>query len=92
MVETNYTSTVRDAMDAWLHKHGRSDPRPMLDSMFYSYLFIRDYRGFHNYSEIDEWCNDQLGEENWYRQFNKLWFTSDSELVMFKLAWGGELA
>jgi len=81
---------VGEAMDAWLQANGISDPRPMLDGLFHSYLFTNDPRGHRDYSEMREWCDDRLGREHWHRSFNKFWFTGESELVMFKLAWGGE--
>lgn len=78
-------------MDAWTATNGKADPRTMLDRYFWSYLDTR-YGISHvgGYMEMDSWCNDNLGEENWYRQFNKVWFTSESDLTMFKLAWSGE--
>ncbi len=41
------------------------------------------------YAEMEQWCDDMLGEENWFRMFNKFWFTDEQCLTMFKLAWSG---
>lgn len=81
---------VRNFLDEWIATNGKADPREMLDQYFWSYLDTsRRYQGA-AMIEIDAWCNDMLGPENWYRQFNKVWFTSESELTMFKLTWSGE--
>lgn len=58
------------------------DPRLELDQLFWSH-----YRASNDHKEIEQWCNEMLGEENWYRLFNKYWFTSESEYVMFRLVW-----
>jgi hypothetical protein len=82
---------VRNFMDAWIATNGKADPRTMLDRYFWSYLDTSyGNRMGSGYMEMDAWCDDTIGPENWYRQFNKIWFTSESELTMFKLAWSGE--
>lgn len=84
--------SVRSFMDAWKATNGKADPRTMLDRHFWSYLdtsYGKHMSG--GYTETDAWCDDILGPENWYRQFNKIWFTSESELTLFKLTWSGEI-
>lgn len=83
--------SVRGFMDAWMATNGRADPRVMLDRYFWSYLDTSyGSRMSSGYMEIDAWCDATVGPENWYRQFNKIWFTSESELTMFKLTWSEE--
>jgi len=84
--------SVRSFMDAWKATNGGSDPREMLDRYFWSHLDTSRHRGRGaKMIEMDAWCDENLGEDNWYRMFNKVWFTSESELTMFKLAWSGEI-
>ena len=83
--------SVRGFMDVWMATNGKADPRQMLDRYFWSYLDTSHCNRIGSgYMEMDSWCDDTIGPENWYRQFNKIWFTSESELTMFKLAWSGE--
>lgn len=63
-------------------KYHQYDPRLELDKTFWSHIRHTD-----NHAEIEQWCNDTLGAENWYRMFNKYWFTSESDCVMFRLIW-----
>jgi len=77
--------TVKDAIDAWLTVNGKRDPRPMLDEYFSSYTDRVDV----DKNEIAIWCDENLGNENWYRAFNKYWFSTQSDLTMFRLAWQG---
>jgi hypothetical protein len=84
---TLFKMTVYDFLKKWDKENGSSDPRLMLDKFFYSYLFINDRRSLKDYHEREEWCGNNLGNENWHREFNKFWFTSESDLIMFKLAW-----
>lgn len=82
--------TVRNFMDSWIATNGNADPRSMLDRYFWSYLDASyGIRSRGGYVEMDAWCNATLGEENWYRMFNKYWFTSESDLTIFKLTWTG---
>lgn len=85
---------VRSFLHEWIAQNGNADPRPMLDSYFWSYLdnsrpYIGGYIGS-RMIEIDDWCNSNLGEENWHRLFNKIWFTSEQDLVLYKLTWSGD--
>lgn len=77
---------VRNYLDTWIATNGRADPREMLDRYFWSY---RSQNYYNTSSEIDHWCNEVIGQQNWHRMFNKYWFTSEEQLVMFKLTWGG---
>jgi len=79
--------TVGEALEKWAKLNGKSDPRPMLDSYFYSHIFVNDTWGGRSYAEHEAWCNDSLGPENWHREFAKFWFTSQSDLTMFKMVW-----
>jgi hypothetical protein len=81
--------TLGEGLAEFRKINGLSDPRLMLDHYFYSYRFENDFNGYRNYDDIEIWCDINLGENNWHREFNKFWFTSKSELVMFKLAWSG---
>lgn len=82
--------TVRSFMDVWMATNGKADPRVMLDRYFWSYVAKWHLvANMHPDIEIERWCNDILGEQNWYRMFNKYWFTSEQDLVMFKLTWSG---
>jgi hypothetical protein len=64
----------------------------MLDAHCWSYLATWD-RGqskyYPVYQEIEAWCDQILGNENWFRMFNKFWFTDEQSLFMFKLTWSG---
>lgn len=80
--------SVRGFMDVWMASNGKADPRPMLDRYFWSHMHGRSYSGLDQFREVEGWCNDMLGEENWHRMFNKFWFTSEEHLVTFKLTWG----
>ena len=81
---------VRNFLNEWISHNGKADPRTMLDRYFWSYLDnSRRYQGA-LMIDIDTWCNDTLGEENWHRLFNKYWFTSEQDLVLFKLTWSGD--
>lgn len=71
-------SLVYKLQNSW-HNY---DPRMELDKLFWSQKHTVD-----NHTEIEQWCNEVLGEENWYRMFDKYWFTSESECVMFRLVW-----
>lgn len=63
-----------------------ADPRRELDQRCWSFI-LNNYKS--NFEEIETWCDDMLGHDNWYRMFNKFWFTSESEYVMFRLVWSG---
>lgn len=83
---------VGSFMDAWKATNGKADPRSMLDRYFWSYLDTSYGIGSGSgYMEMDAWCDGNLGPENWYRQFNKVWFTSESDLTLFKLTWSGKI-
>jgi protoporphyrinogen oxidase len=80
--------TVGHAISEWKRIHGKnSDPRPILDRYFCGYIFLQDYRGEKDYIEMEEWCKNSFGEENYMRMFNRFWFTSDTELTMFRIVW-----
>jgi len=80
------TRTPRSFIESWQEHHGEADPRIMLDSFFWN---TRTGRYSAN-KDMEEWCNQNLGDENWYRMFDKFWFTSESDYVMFTLTWNGE--
>jgi len=63
-----------------------ADPRRELDQKYWSFILSQRRS---NFEEIETWCDDMLGHDNWYRMFNKFWFTSESEYVMFRLVWIG---
>ena len=79
--------TITEKLEDWKKLHGYRDPRPMLDSHFYSYLFVNNELGPYKYAEQEEWCNNNLGSDNWHREFNKFWFSSYSDFTLFKLVW-----
>ena len=76
-------SLVEDMQDTW---GNLAYPRRELDQKYWS--FILNQRKS-NFEEIETWCDDMLGRDNWYRMFDKFWFTSESEYVMFRLVWSG---
>lgn len=79
--------TVREYQAA----HNRSDPRGMLDSMYWSAPLGKLVWGSGKpYQECDKWCDEMLGPDDWYRMFNKYWFTSREHWMQWKLAWGGD--
>jgi len=77
-------SLVEDMQDNW---GNLADPRRELDQKFWSFI-LSQYTAF-EFTEIETWCDDMLGHNNWFRMFNKFWFTSESEYVMFRLVWSG---
>jgi hypothetical protein len=77
-------SLVADVHGTW---GNNADPRRELDQRCWSFILSR-YESF-DFTEIETWCDDMLGNDNWYRMFNKFWFTSESEYVMFRLVWSG---
>jgi hypothetical protein len=80
--------TVDHAVSEWKRIHGdKTDVRMLLDRYFCGYIFLKDQRGDNNYEEMEEWCKNSLGEENYIRIFNKFWFTSTDELTMFRMVW-----
>ena len=79
--------SVLELLKVWRKINGMADPRPMLDSYFYSYIFINDSRGYENYDKKESWCDEALGHNHWVRFFNKFWFTNQEQLVQFKLTW-----
>lgn len=81
--------TVGHALSEWKRVHGLSDPRPLLDNYFCGYIFVHDDKDKKDYDEIEEWCTNTFGEENYARMFNRFWFTSESELTMFRIVWTG---
>lgn len=84
--------TVTDVLSRHSREHGASDPRMALDSHCWSYLATWDRREGRDpsmYREIEEWCDSALGNENWFRMFNKFWFTDEQCLTLFKLTWSG---
>ena len=74
---------VEDMQDIW---GNLADPRRELDQKYWSFILSQRKN---NFEEIETWCDDMLGHANWYRMFNKFWFTSESEYVMFRLVWIG---
>lgn len=76
-------SLVEDMQDNW---GNLADPRRELDQKYWSFILSQHNK---NFEEIETWCDDMLGRDNWYRMFNKFWFTSESEYVMFRLVWSG---
>ncbi len=58
------------------------DPRLELDRYFWSAKHYTNH-----YEDVETWCNESLGNDNWFRMFDKFWFTSESECVMFRLVW-----
>lgn len=79
--------TLLSRLTAWRKIHGKSDPRPWLDYYCYSYTVSNDSWGYKNYTERETWCDDAFGRENWFRMFNKFWFTDQEQLLQFKIAW-----
>lgn len=83
---------VDDAIRQYCKVNGNSDPRPMLDHNFWSYLATWDRsqgRDRSVYAEMEQWCDEALGEKNWCRMHNKFWFRDEQCLTLFKLTWGG---
>jgi len=78
---------VLQRLNEWRKINGSSEPRLMLDDYFYSYIFGNDTWGYKDYSERDDWCDDVFGPENWFRMFNKFWFTTHEQYIQFKLTW-----
>lgn len=81
---------IRHYLNEWVTHHGDADPRPMLDSYFWSYACNRKQLYDDTLFKIDAWCNQTFGDENWHRLFNKYWFTSQEEYIFFTLTWGTE--
>lgn len=67
--------------ELWASKN-HYDPRRKLDQYFWS----ANYRTT-DYKDIETWCDESFSNDNWFRMFNKFWFTSESEYVMFRLVW-----
>ena len=82
--------SVRDILLYWELTNGRSDPRPMLDSHFYSYKFKHDISEYKKYDDIEKWCDELIGHKNWYRLYDKFWFTDQELFIQFKLTWYDE--
>lgn len=80
--------SVHGFVRAWKEENGRADPRPMLDSYFWSGSLGRRYIGA-AMIDIDAWCDSTVGQDNWYRLYNKIWFTSEHDMIMYNLTWGG---
>lgn len=76
-------SLVEDMQDNW---GNLADPRRELDQKYWSFILGQRKSEF---EEIETWCDDMMGHDNWFRMFNKFWFTSESEYVMFRLVWSG---
>lgn len=81
--------TVGHAVSEWKRIHGNSDPRLLLDRYFCGYIFVDDNKSKNDYLEMEDWCKVAIGEENYARIFNRFWFTSESELTMFRIVWTG---
>ena len=80
--------TVGEAVARWTEKNGAADMRYYLDRYFWSYQYSA--RNITEYIEVEAWCNQTLGADNWHREFSKFWFTSNQEYVMFSLTWNRE--
>jgi hypothetical protein len=84
--------TVADVLEQHRRINGNSDPRLTLDQYCWSYIITWDRTRYENANfliEIEEWCDRVLGSENWFRMFDKFWFTDEQCLTMTKLVWGG---
>lgn len=84
--------SVTEILSLHSREHGSSDPRLTLDSTCWSYLATWDRtmgRDDKLYEGIEIWCDEILGNENWFRMFNKFWFTDEQCLTLFKLTWSG---
>ena len=82
--------TVSERLSDWRRINGKSEAREMLDNYFYSYIFFNDSLGIRDYTEQELWCNENLGDENWCRFFNKFWFTNEELYVQFRITWYDE--
>jgi hypothetical protein len=85
-------ATVADVLEQHRRINGNSDPRLMLDQRFWTYLAVWDRsegRDDALYAEMEQWCDQALGERNWFRMFNKFWFRDEQCLTMFKLTRNG---
>lgn len=87
MVTDITVRTVASMMADFKNKHGDADPRLMLDQYFWSYLDTTHRYNSTTMTEMIAWCDEMIGPENWYRQFNKIWFTDEGQLTMFKIVW-----
>lgn len=79
---------LKTALDYFKQCHPTRDYREFLDFYFWSYIVKHRYTG---YEEFDLWCNEQFGEDNWIRINRKIWFTSKTEFVHFRLVWEDEI-
>lgn len=85
--------TVADVLEQHQRLHGASDPRPSLDSHCWSCRLAKIPRfslgtdRMAHLQEVEQWCDHTLGRDNWYRLFNKFWFTDQQQLIMFAMAW-----
>lgn len=79
-------TTVGEAVAQWKQHHGAADIRFYLDQIFWSYL-VDPANKHKDINEIETWCTEVLGQDNWCRVFEKFWFTSEQDYVMFKLTW-----
>lgn len=82
---------VRAALECFKSLH-KTDPRPFLNSNFWSVIVIviTDSRSYTD-PKYDDWCNEQIGNENWVRIGPKIWFTNQQQYAHFRLAWEDEL-
>ncbi len=79
-------NTVGEAVALWKQHHGAADIRFYLDERFWSYV-IDSKNKHNNLNEIETWCTEVLGQDNWCRVFEKFWFTSEQDYIMFKITW-----
>lgn len=82
----NKPKTVGEAVRMWGEKHGKADVRFYIDQHFWSYS-LNLSKQHNDINEIESWCDTVLGQDNWHRVFEKFWFTSEQDFVMFKLTW-----